>query len=565
MGRAAPRALVILLLFLFGVASVPAPSIARAAGAFEHWGFYVTYDPDSRASLVAHIDQLDAVVPNYFGMNADGTIVGTDDPSVDAIVRSHQKRLLPMVQNHVTYSSFGGLLNDPTRRAVAVNSVVSLVTDHGYDGITLDFEGVSPSDRAGLTAYVQAVAAALHQREKLLAVAIPAKSGDLSTGWGGAFDDAAIGASADRAILMAYAFRTAASKTPGPISPLPWVRSVTDYARSAIPADRLVLGIGVWGYDWNSTDPNRAQTLRYTQTAALVSRTGGQPSFDPSLAAATYAYQTDGQDHEVWFETPESIQQKVGVATQLHLAGVAFWRLGQEPPGVWSLLNAPARSDFAVPNGWFYTQTGGDSGLGYRVTDDGGVRFWTAFKRLGGVATLGYPNSRRFVGPDGFTYQVFQRGVLQWRADLGIADLANSFEQLTTAGWDARLEQMGIPSPIRDDGSGGDWSRARQIRLSWLTNPAIAAAFYANPSPSATGAWSVDRSIQLYGLPESRPVRSGPFVVQRFQRISLQLWVDSVPGMPAKGSVVGILGGDLYKQAGLVPPSAATPETATGL
>ncbi|MGH2460305.1 MAG: glycosyl hydrolase family 18 protein [Chloroflexota bacterium] len=563
MGRIARRAFVALALLVSSLASLLPPTVARASGAFERWGFYVTYDPASRASLLAHIDQLDVVVPDYFGMNADGTIVGSDDRSVDAIVRSHQKRLLPMVQNHVTYGSLGALLDDPARRRVAVTSVVDAVTDHEYDGVTLDFEGVSPGDRANLTAYVRAVADALHQRGKSLAVAIPARSGDLSTGWAGAFDDAAIGAAADHSILMAYAFRTAASKTPGPISPLPWVQSVTDYARSRIPADRLVLGIGVWGYNWTSSDPKRAQTLGYRQTTALVSREGGQPSFDPNLAAATYSYQANGQSHEVWFENPASILQKVEVARRQQLAGVAFWRLGQEPPEVWSQLDAPTRSDFAIPNGWFYTQTGGDSGLGYRVTDDDRARFWTAFRRLGGVATLGYPSSRRFVGSDGFTYQVFQRGVLQWRPELGIAELANSFEQLTAAGWDARLAQQGIPAPVRDDGSGGDWTRARQIRLSWLTNSAIAAAFYANPSPSTIDRWSVDRSIQLYGLPESPPVRSGPFVVQRFQRISLQLWIDDVPGMPARGSVVGILGGDLDKQAGLVPPSAAAPETPT--
>jgi spore germination protein len=564
------RWLVVILTFLsfeltsFKSTGAPFESVAFAASRLEHWGFYVMYDPASRSSLVQNIDQLDDVVPDYFGVSADGTIAGSDDPSIDAIVRANGKHLLPLVQNRVRYSDLSPLLSDPMRRQTAASAIADLTARFGYDGITLDFEGVSPADRSHLTSLIRTLADDLHAKGKLLAVAVPAKSGEMSNGWAGAFDYSAIGASADRAILMAYGFRTASSSKPGPISPLPWVENVNRYALSAIPGHRLVLGIGVWGYDWNLSQPARATTLRYAQAVALVDRYGGQVRVDASNGAASYTYQTGGQDHAMWFENTATVEQKIATAAGMGDIGVAFWRLGQEAPGVWHDLRGSAEPDFAVPNGWFFSETGGGTGLGYRVTDDDGIHFWSEFRRLGGVAVLGYPSSRRYVGSDGFVYQVFQRGVLQWRPELGVAYFSNTFEQLTAAGWDPKLAQLGIPEPIQDDGSGGNWNRARKIRLAWLTNSAIAAAFYANPNPTAIKSWSVDRSIQLYGLPASRPVKSGPFIVQRFQRVSLQLWVEDVPGMPAKGSVVGILGGDLYKQAGLVPATAAAPELPRG-
>ncbi len=43
----------------------------------------------------------------------------------------------------------------------------------------------------------------------------------------------------------------------------------------------------------------------------------------------------------------------------------------------------------------------------------------------------------------------------------------------------------------------------------------------------------MNRSIELYGLPMSRPERFGPFISQRFQRVAFQLWVEEVPGSPA--------------------------------
>ncbi len=158
------------------------------------------------------------------------------------------------------------------------------------------------------------------------------------------------------------------------------------------------------------------------------------------------------------------------------------------------------------------------SPLVYTLTNDGGVRFADEFQRLGGVDTLGYPASYRFVLQDGFTYQLTQGALLQWRPERDGVMLANTFEMLEREGLDEWLYYFkGIPRPIVDDGSGGDWNKAREIRLGWLTNEAIKAKFLANPNPRANFSWNVDRSIELYGLPMSYPEKHGPFISQRFR------------------------------------------------
>ena len=210
---------------------------------------------------------------------------------------------------------------------------------------------------------------------------------------------------------------------------------------------------------------------------------------------------------------------------------------------------AEAAADYALANGHFFAQTGDPAGTGFAVLDDGRddggrpIRFWSEFQRLGGVPVLGYPISRLYHEGDGFYYQIFQRALLQWRPETNAAVLANILDQMSRAGADPALAALGIPAPIANDGSGGNFAAAVQARLSWLTQPQIRAAYLAagpNGDPR--------HAIQRYGLPTSMPVRSGPFVVQRFQRIALQLWLDAVPGMPAPGSVVPALAGDLYRQ-----------------
>ena len=197
----------------------------------------------------------------------------------------------------------------------------------------------------------------------------------------------------------------------------------------------------------------------------------------------------------------------------------------------------------------------------YEVTNDYGIRFADEYERLGGVHTLGYPASYRFRLDDGFVYQVTQGALLQWRPEVKSAYLANTFEMLEHAGFDQwLLDTKGIPLPIKDDGSDGDWSIAKEIRLAWLTNDQIKARFLANPNPEVIASWSENRAIELYGLPMSYPEKHGPFISQRFQRVALQLWVEEVAGMPAVGTVVRVLGGDMLKEACLIPSYALSPK-----
>ncbi len=195
-----------------------------------------------------------------------------------------------------------------------------------------------------------------------------------------------------------------------------------------------------------------------------------------------------------------------------------------------------------VQSGFFYSQAAGGRG-GFILTDDR----WLLVQRLGGVSAIGYPASQVWEGEDGFNYQVTQGALLQWSQATGVR-LGNTFQILEAAGLDGWLLTVGVPRPIKDDGS-NNLDEAVAIRMGWLTQSDIADRY--RDAGSA--------AVELFGLPMSQPQRFGPFIAQRFQRVAFQYWVESVPGMPPAGSVSVVLGGDLLKEAGLVPPAARLP------
>ena len=81
-------------------------------------------------------------------------------------------------------------------------------------------------------------------------------------------------------------------------------------------------------------------------------------------------------------------------------------------------------SDYDILNGHFYSQAvpGAPRGFGFSVANAAGIPFWSEYVRLGGLAELGYPISRRFmIGAD--LVQAFQNGLLRWRPELGRAEI----------------------------------------------------------------------------------------------------------------------------------------------
>ncbi|MCS7002124.1 MAG: hypothetical protein NZ518_04665, partial [Dehalococcoidia bacterium] len=245
---------------------------------------------------------------------------------------------------------------------------------------------------------------------------------------------------------------------------------------------------------------------------------------------------------------------------RLVIAGVVLAGLLASPLQPTPNAEAQARLDYAVPNGWFYTQANGHdlgkSPTGYTVSNEGGILFFDAFRFVGGVNAIGYPVSRRFVY-QGFTTQVFQKAVFQWRPDQGNTIVfANIIDALGDAGrddWLATVRQTPNRLPPSFDQGAANFQEIVRRRQALLDdNPAIKARYFAAADP-----------ISLYGLPTSRVTENSNSFVMRFQRAIIQQWKIDVPWARA-GQVTVANGGDIAKEAGIFPREALEPENPPG-
>jgi len=213
---------------------------------------------------------------------------------------------------------------------------------------------------------------------------------------------------------------------------------------------------------------------------------------------------------------------------------------------------APAHADsgdYPIEGGRVFTQAAETDvpDAGFAVTDTDGIPFWTEFQRLGGVQALGYPLSHRFEW-DGFTVQVFQKVVLQWRPESNTFMFVNVFDRLNFEGYDDTLEDLLVPPWEYFEEAGLTWDQVIASRQSLLhANPALRDAYFA-----------VDDPLRWYGLPTSRVVTYDHVHTIRLQRAVLQQWLTDLPWASA-GEVTVANGGDLARGANIFPPDVLQP------
>lgn len=581
-----------LLSILVGLAP---QTVAAQTPLLRRWMFMNKYDADVIRTLKAHITELDVVAPVYYTVKANGEITGSDRDDVRSVLRGTAVRYIPVVRNEPRYEALSPLLNDVTTRRNLVERLAQLAIMNGYDGLNIDFEGVDATDRKGLTAFTALLTDRLRTAGKLSTLSVAAKPRELTTGWAGAYDYAALGSASDYIVVMTYAYHEANDK-PGSTAPISWLKRTIEFAVSQIGANKVLLGVGLWGYDWNVTSGGVAAGKTYAQTEEIMKRPGAVQGYSAEDESAWVKYWDNGDEHIIWYEDARAIKTKLQVAVDSKIAGFAAWRLGQEGPFAWTAFSgysasmglsgasgggatggtktingtpgislpetpatpstapAVAAKDWAIPNGRFYTQTGdplpGGGRSGFPVTDDDGVLFYREMVRNGGVEGVGYPISSRFLW-NGFTTQVFQKAIFQWSPEAGEVNFVNVFDELTRAGKDNwLLQQRSTPKPLGADFDGNrNWDQILIARMALLEkDPAIKATYLAKSDP-----------LRYYGLPTSPVIDMGNHNVMRLQRVVIQHWKQDVPWAKA-GTITIANGGEIAVEAGLIPAGVTVPK-----
>ncbi len=283
-----------------------------------------------------------------YQIHNDGNLVDIDDEPLIAAARSANVAPLMVITNMPEGGSFDSdlahiLLNDMEVQNRLIENIVYTLETKNYFGLDVDFEYIFPEDIESYNAFLRKITDILHPLGYTVSTAVaPKLSGDQEGLLYEGHDYVAHGQIVDHVIIMTYEW----GYTYGPpmaVAPINEVEKVIQYAVTAIPRDKILMGIPNYGYEWilPYEEGTAATTVTNVGAVDLAARVGANIMFD-ELSQAPYFnyYGSDGRQRVVWFEDARSIFAKLMLAGEYELEGVSYWTIGSFFPQNWLVLES---------------------------------------------------------------------------------------------------------------------------------------------------------------------------------------------------------------------------------
>ncbi|QGG48626.1 LysM peptidoglycan-binding domain-containing protein [Heliorestis convoluta] len=282
-----------------------------------------------------------------YEVRSDGTLAPLDDEAIIAEARARGAAPLMVITNIVEGEDFSSdlaraVLANPEVQETLITNILSTMGAKGFTGLNIDFEYIYPADRELYNQFLQRVVDRLRPQGFSISSAVaPKVSADQVGLLYEAHDYPVHGQLLDFVVIMTYEWGWSGGP-PMAVAPVNQVRRVLDYAVTAIPREKIMMGMPLYGYDWT------LPFVRGETWAATLSPQGALQraiqyntiiEYDPIAQAPFYSYyDQQGREHIVWFEDARSAQAKYDLLREYNLRGVSYWVLGLDFPQNWPLL-----------------------------------------------------------------------------------------------------------------------------------------------------------------------------------------------------------------------------------
>lgn len=306
-------------------------------------GYLANMQPSIITNVGEHLTYLS---PFSYQVQADGNLTPLNDTAVLNAAASFGIAPL-MVINNISNGRFNSdlartIFSSTEIQDRLITNILNTMSQKNYFGLNIDFEYIYPADREPYNNFLRRVTSRLRPQGYVVSSALAPKyradqPGLLYEG----HDYRAHGEILDFVIIMTYEWGWSGGP-PMAVAPINEVRSVMNYALTEIPANKILMGMPLYGYDWTlpyvsggpfarAISPQEAVRIAVNNNVAI--------QYD-QVAQSPYFNYTDTQQrsHVVWFEDARSVQAKYNLVKELNLRGVSYWVLGNNFPQNWLVL-----------------------------------------------------------------------------------------------------------------------------------------------------------------------------------------------------------------------------------
>lgn len=270
-----------------------------------------------------------------YQVRPDGTFLPIPDEPVISAANSADVKPMMVITNIMEGGSFDSkiastILNDENVQNTLLQNILQTLRDKNYRGLDIDFEYIYPSDRESYNRFVEKTVNFLRPLGYIISTALaPKVSADQPGLLYEAHDYEAHGRLVDHVILMTYEW----GYTFGPaqaVAPIDQVERVLQYAVSAIPSEKILMGMPNYGYDWTLpfVTGSAARSISNLEAVRLAAKVGAEIKYDAKVQAPYFNYyDSNKQLHIVWFDDARSIQARLRLVEKYNLGGVSYWTI----------------------------------------------------------------------------------------------------------------------------------------------------------------------------------------------------------------------------------------------
>ncbi len=233
-----------------------------------------------------------------------------------------------------------GMLRNQEGKERLMEELLAEMRRRGFAGVDVDFEYILAEDRDLFTEFVSELRRRLNGEGYRVSVALAPKTSANQPGllYEGK-DYRGLGEAADEVLLMTYEWGFKLGPPMG-VAPLNKVRQVVEYALTEIPAEKILLGVPNYGYDWILPfvrGESQAVTIGHVEAVQIAIANSVPIQYDEVAQSPFFLYEREGVMHEVWFEDVRSLERKYDLIREFGLRGMGVWQIMRLFRAMWFL------------------------------------------------------------------------------------------------------------------------------------------------------------------------------------------------------------------------------------
>jgi len=313
---------------------------------YEVFGWYPYWEQDLYKSL--NYSLLTTVA--YFSYDIDPetgnpkTVQDWDsEPLLDSIKTNGVRFLL-------TITCFGNSDNQMfLKNDLAIKNLIaqlkSLLQKTGANGVCVDFEGISSSQKSDYGKFIGLLGKELRKSDSecLIYITVP------SVDWQASLDFDVLIPVVDVFVIMGYDYYGSDSDVAGPTAPSEsgeiWepfnlTNSIDYYLNNGVPADKLIMALPYYGVIWDTHTGEKGAKVKdfigyrdYSYLKENLENKIESVMYDSVSQTAWCSYVLDNEGsyfRQCWFDNDSTISAKINLIKYKNLKGMGIWALGYD-------------------------------------------------------------------------------------------------------------------------------------------------------------------------------------------------------------------------------------------